>query len=418
MITTYQENNALKNFLAVRKNPMDFFAGVAKSSGDFSRLNIAFYRYVFVNDPELIREALIEKQDQFILTGGSVSGLARLLGKGVLTNHGDEWRESRNHLQPLFTQKALESQYPIIRERVQESLQRWRTEFFDRSFSLNRELLALSFRVLCSALFQYLPSFDEALEFSDAVWVMQSEGMIRYTNGGDLVPWLPLPRIRRVNKAVFKLRQIAENIVASGCPIPLDEIRSLLFAGTESPANTICWSLKLLENSPAWRDDVLQLDSPCENVDRFDSLARVICETMRLYPAGWAFERYACTDATLGGQPIAKGTRLFFSPYFLHRNTKFWKDPEVFDPSRFASSFSVVPGVPRFGYLPFGAGPRSCVGGRLAWAEMRITLAMILSQCQWQSVEQPGDPPLSPRGSFKMKLDRPMIVKVRFRDDR
>lgn len=412
MIQTYQKRNSFQNFLAIRKDPMALFADVAQASGDFSRVNALLYRYVFVNDPDLIREALIEKNDKFILTGGSVSGLARLLGHGILTNHGEAWRQSRNHIVPLFQHKALESYYPIIRERVQESLQRWKTEFAGQSFSINRELLALTFRILCSTLFHYLPSFEEALEFSDVMWVLQNDGMIRFTNGGDLLPWLPLPRIRKVNQAVSQLKQIANNIIASGCPLPLDEIRSLLFAGTESPANTLCWSLKLLEDSPPWREELLKCDFSNDNMEIFDSLSKVICETMRLYPAGWAFERHTCENATLGGEPIAKGTRLFFSPYFLHRNAKFWQEPEVFDPNRFVNSATSVPGVPKYGYLPFGAGPRSCIGGRLAWAEMRIALAMIVSQCQLEIIKQAGEPPLSPQGSFKMKLNRPVFVKL------
>jgi cytochrome P450 len=295
---------------------------------------------------------------------------------------------------------------------VQESIERWKTEFAGQSFSINRELLALTFRILCSTLFQYLPSFEESLEFSDAMWVLQSDGMTRFTNGGDLLPWLPLPRIRRVNQAVLQLKQIAQNIIASGCVIPLDEIRSLLFAGTESPANTLCWSLKLLEDSPHWRDELLKCDLSDDNMERFDSLSKIICETMRLYPAGWAFERHTCENTTLGGEPITKGTRLFFSPYYLHRNEKYWQQPEVFDPHRFVNSATIVPGVPKYGYLPFGAGPRSCIGGRLAWAEMRIAMAMIVSQCRLQIINPAGTPPLSPLGSFKMKLSRPVFVNL------
>lgn len=412
MINTYQKRNSLQSFLAVRKDPIAFFAEVAQS-GDFSRLNVLFYRYVFVNDPDLIREALIEKSDQFILTGGSVTGLARLLGQGILTTHDDDWRRSRTHVQPLFQNKVLETYVPIIRERVQESIERWKTEFAGQSFAINRELLALTFRILCSTLFKYVPSFEESLKFADAIWVLQSEGMIRFTNGGDLVPWLPLPRIRRVNKAAAQLKEIAENIIASGCSVPLDEIRSLLFAGTESPANTIVWSLKLLSDSPQWREELSSRDLSNADVEQFDSLSKVVCETMRLYPAGWAFERYARENATLGGEPIAKGTRIFFSPFLLHRNEKFWQEPLVFDPNRFANSMNVVPDVPKFGYLPFGAGPRSCTGGRLAWLEMRIALAMIMAQCPWEIVEQPGELPLSPQGSFKLKLNRPVYVRVR-----
>src|SRR5262249_20728824 len=147
-------------------------------------------------------------------------------------------------------------------------------------------------RIICSTLFQYRADFEESLEFADAMWILQTDGMIRFTNGGDLVPWLPLPRIHRVNKAASTLKQISKNIIASGCPLLLDEIRSLLFAGTESPANTLCWSLKLLDDSPQWQETISETDLSNESIERFDVLSQIICETMRLYPPGWAFERY------------------------------------------------------------------------------------------------------------------------------
>ena len=408
----------LRSYFRVRNDPIELLFDVVRACGDFARFDVLTYRFYLVNDPALLREALVEKSEQLIIQGGASRGLARLIGDGILTNRGERWRESRTSLQPLFHQSALTASLPVICARVQESLDRWRTRFDGIPFALNRELLALSFRIKCSALFHCLPSFEEAEEFADAIRVLQLEGMARFLDGNDLVPWLPLAVNRKVNRARATLYRLAQQLVDRGAAQPRDEILSLLFAGTESPVNTLCFALKLLEDHPLWREKIVADQCVPAEVERFDSLAQVISESIRLYPAGWAFERTASEDVRLGGELIRKGGRLLFSPFLLHRNPRFWRDPERFDPLRFDRGQSSAEGVPKYGYLPFGAGPRSCIGARLALAEMRIALGMIVAQCRWKTQSVPGEPPLKPEGSFKIRLSRPLFVTTDFRSSR
>jgi cytochrome P450 len=413
MLKIYRGRHPLQNYSAIRENPIAFLSNVLKECGDFALIRIFAFRFYLINDPNLIRETLIEKNNVLVIEGGVSRGLARLIGNGILTNHGDEWRQSRHNLQPLFRQEALESYFSIVTERVQESLNRWRSNFTRKSFSINRELLALSFRITCSTLFRYVPNFQEAEEFADAIWVLQLHGMKRYMVGLDFIPWLPLPLNRRVNRAKATLIRLAQKPIEHGADQPLDEILSILFAGTESPANTLCWALKLLEDHPDWYEKVVKT-LPYKDGEDFDVLSQVISETIRLYPAGWAFERYAAADVILGGEAISKGSRLLFSPFLLHRNPRFWREPEKFDPLRFSNGSTVPVDVPKFGYLPFGAGPRSCIGSRMAWAEMRITLSMILAQCRWKIDKLPDDALLAAEGSFKIRLNRPLFVRMDF----
>ena len=418
MIKNYRGRYPLQKYLEIRDNPIAFLSGVLGQCGDFARIGIFSYRFYLINDPDLIREALIEKHDVLIIKGGVSRGLARLIGDGILTNRGEQWRESRRGLQPLFNQNSLETYPSIMRERMRESLDRWRSRFAGKAFSINREILALSFRIKCSALFHYLPTFEEAEEFADAVWILQLDGMKRHLTGLDFFGWIPLPLNLRVNRARATLIRLAQNTIEHGAGQPLDEILSILFAGTESPANTICWALKLLDDHPAWRDKLMDSVSlqngTAQSGDAEDSdvLSQVISETVRLYPAGWAFERFAAQDATLGGEVIAKGSRLLFSPFLLHRNPRFWREPEKFDPTRFTAAFTAPVGVPKYGYLPFGAGPRSCIGSRMAWIEMRIILSMLLGQCRLKIQKPPRGSPLTPQGSFKIRLDQPLFVQM------
>lgn len=415
MLASYRAHSAFQNYRLLRADPMTFLTGVAQSCGDFARFNVLTLPYYFINDPKLVRQALVEHSESLIIAGGVSRGLARLIGHGILTNRGDDWRKSREQLQPLFRQAAITASLPVMATRVHESLERWRTQLGRTTFSLNRELLALSCRITCSTLFGYLPSFDEALAFADAIWVLQLDGMQRFMAGEDYLPWLPLPRNRRVNAAMHTLLQLAEAAAAQGPTPSVDEIRSILFAGTESPVNTLCFALQLLAQHPTWRDRLLQELAPLSTADQLDRaplLTQVVSECMRLYPAGWAFERYAAVDTPLGDTLLKKGARLLFSPFHLHRNPRLWSDPDKFDPTRFAGSQSATGGVEKFGYLPFGAGPRSCIGSRVAQAEMRITLGLILKAARFTLQPSATESPVQPLGSFKIRLDRPMLVQM------
>ena len=145
-----------------------------------------------------------------------------------------------------------------------------------------------------------------------------------------------------------------------------------------------------------------------------DLLDKILAEMVRLYPAGWAFERCACEATSLGGEPIAKGTRLLFSPFLLHRNPRVWKNPEDFDPDRFQESITAPAGIPKYGFLPFGAGPRSCIGARMVWTEMRLILKALVGQCQLTLDLPTGEPALQPGGSFKIRLNQPLRARADF----
>lgn len=399
----YRDLGPFRMALAAQRDPLDFFTRVVNASGDFARIQVLSFRFYVVNDPELIREALIERSETMIIKGGASAGLARLIGHGILTNRGDDWRTSRRDLQPLFNQDLLDTYPAIIRELGQESIDRWKSEFSGRGVPLSREVLMLSFRIGSSALFRYLPTFMEAEAFADAMWVLQSDGMRSYLQGLGFVGGM-LPLGRRVSAAKRTFRKLAAKISANGSGHAVDEILSLLFAGTESPANTVVWAMKLVEDRPELRD----AGDP-------ELQSRILAETLRLYPAGWAFERFATRDSPLGKEVVKKGSRLFFSPYLLHRNPRFWRDPGKFDPERFiAGAQSAPPGVPKYAYLPFGAGPRSCIGSRMAWLEMRILLEMFFAQCRWKIGHSPADRPPEPKGSFKIRFDRPLFAEMTF----
>ncbi len=412
----YRRGHPLQNFISVKKDPLSFLAKAISECGDFVFIKMIFSPFILVNDPELYREVLIEKPNIFIIKGGVSGGLARLIGSGILTNHGVKWKESRSLLQPLFQQTSIENYLPLITDRVSESLERWKKDFSGRTFEINREILALTFRIMSSTLFQYNSSFKEADDFANAVWILQLDGMNRHLSGGDYFSWLPNSINKKVNGAKQVLIELTQKMIVNGAKQPMDEILSLLFAGTESISNTMCWAMILLENHPEWLIKLKDLskDSSVDKTQKDELFSQVLNETMRLYPAGWAFERVASQNTTLGGEFLKKGTRLLFSPYFLHRNPRFWVDPEKFNPNRFSNGSRNADGVQKFAYLPFGAGPRSCIGSRMAQAEMQIMLKMIVSNTEWNFDNSSKDQAIKALGSFKIRFSHPLALTMRF----
>lgn len=406
MIPCYRGQSTLQIYAALKADLIAFLGRVQRDAGDFVHVKLPFRAFYLVADPQLMQEALAEKSADFVLHGGAARGLARLIGRGILTNQGEAWRQSRTTLQPLFRRCAPEEAAEIVRALTAETLARWRQRE-PGPLQLNRELVALSFRVLYAVLFGQKPTLADAAEFADAIAVLQSEGMSRHVGGTDALAFLPTPTNRRINRARATLERLAR-LAAGSHPVAVDDILSLLFAGTESPANTVAWALWLLQQHPEWRERL------AASTDGSLVLDQILSETMRLFPAGWAFERYAVHDTTLGGERIPRGSRLLLAPYLLHRHVNYWPEPLRFDPLRFRDALTPAVDTSRRAYLPFGAGPRSCLGSRLGWLQMQIILGELSQAAEWTIDDDPAEP-LFPVGSFKLRPSYPMKAMLRWR---
>lgn len=205
----------------------------------------------------------------------------------------------------------------------------------------------------------------------------------------------------------------------TGRPLNSEEIRSnvitFMSAGHETTANAIAWTLFLLSRSPAWRARVLAearraFDGPPETLpDRLVETRAVVEEALRLYPPLAAISRVARSPDNLAGMAIRRGTMIVIAPYVLHRHHRWWKDPEIFDPARFLPPARAS--IDRYLYMPFGAGPRGCIGSVFALQEAMIVIASIVREFELHVV--PGHQvwplhriTLRPRGGLPMTVRR------------
>jgi cytochrome P450 len=171
-----------------------------------------------------------------------------------------------------------------------------------------------------------------------------------------------------------------------------DEVMTIVLAGHETTANALTWALYLLSKHPAAAqrlrrevEEVLGGRVPSiEDLPRLAYTRMVIEETLRLYPPAWVLERQAIASDVIGGYRVRPKTIVAVAPYSLHRHPRYWPDPEDFDPERFAPERAAE--RPKYAYLPFGAGPRLCIGNGFAMMEAQIILAMVMGDCALQVV--------------------------------
>jgi cytochrome P450 len=196
-----------------------------------------------------------------------------------------------------------------------------------------------------------------------------------------------------------------------------DEIMTLVMAGHETTANALAWCFHSLSKAPqverklrAEIAEVLGERAPTlEDLPKLKYTKQVLEETMRLYPPAWAFERRAIEADRIGGYDVQPGTTIAIAPFILHRNPKYWENPEGFDPDRFTPERAE--GRPKFAYLPFGGGPRVCIGNGFAMMEAQLILARTIQRYRVSLVagrEVKMDPvvTLRPRGGLTMTLER------------
>jgi cytochrome P450 len=199
-------------------------------------------------------------------------------------------------------------------------------------------------------------------------------------------------------------------------------ILTFVAAGHETTANTLSWALFLLSQSQQWRVRIeAEVDRelarpPSKGIaDRLVETRAVIEETIRLYPPIAAISRVAINDDDLNGEPVRPGSLIVISPYVLHRHRLLWDRPDTFDPERFLGSDAAA--IDRFAYLPFGAGPRKCIGSTFALQEATLVLAMIVKHFSFQL--RPGHevwPML--RVTLRPANGLPMILTRRTNDPR
>jgi cytochrome P450 len=453
-IPTLRSGNLLGHYAEFRRNPLTVLSRLA-ALGPIGRIRLGHRFLHLVNDPEGVRQVLLDGSDSFVRGAGSPDVLRPFIGSGVLTESGAAWKQHRRELQLPLVSAMQDRHAQAAAEIAARELPRWQ-ERADASsiLPLSVEMMKLTYRVTTRVFFGVETDEREATEFVEQFGIAQIDVFQILANGVLSLRHLPTRGNQRARSASAALRRIAARLARDavdtagngymarvrasaagheqrlqGCPYHrlrgsapdaaraqvVDQVMGVLVAAPENPSNTLTWCLHLLAAHPdvearlrAEVDRVLGGRAPTSaDLRKLEYCTQVLQETMRLYPGAWAFERECTEEREVLGHRLPRGAVIVVSPYLLHRRADLWPDPERFDPDRFAPSRADA--IPRHAFLPFGLGPRRCVGERLALVEMQILLPMLLQRYRFDRAPGAAADPhplftLRPRDGLRLRI--------------
>lgn len=398
-------------------------------------------RNLVLNDPAALRHVLLDNAANYSKTRIARRLLEPGLGKGLITLEGDEWRRHRRIMAPAFDHQSIMDAVPAMAEAAETVIQRWERLPETGTIEMAQEMRSATLRIIARTMFAADASGIEALV---ARTVERYQARLR-PSLLDLIgmpEWLPQLRQRYFARVIFaELSQAMDRIIAErsaapsarpdllsrlvaagdGAPLSLREIRSevvtVFMAGHETTALALTWTWYLLALHPQVRERleaelarVLGGRAPgAQDVQRLPYTRMVIDEALRLYPPAHTISRQALGPDEVCGRRVKTGAILFIMPWLLHRHRALWDEPLRFKPERFAPEAAEA--RHRFAYLPFGAGPRICIGAAFAVTEAVVLLAALAQRFRprlipGQRIEPAGLITLRPRGGLHMTLER------------
>lgn len=365
---------------------------------------------VLVNDPGAIHRILVDNHANYRRSPASIRILRPITGDGLLLSEGEAWRHQRRTTAPALSPRVLPMLARHIVMTAQEQIDRLAAKTGE-PVDLLASMQTLALEIAGRSMFSLeMGNFGTEMRRMLAEYAHQ----LSRPNLFDMVLPTSIPTLRDLRRRRFQARwmrfmetimQDRMRVAESETPRDLfdllraardpetgeafspdqlrDQLATLILAGHETTAVTLFWAMSLLAQDPAEQERVaeeavrvpIQPESAMAAISALVRTRAVVNETLRLYPPAFTLVREALGPDRLGDFDLPKGSVVMISPWVLHRHQRLWRDPDAFDPGRFMPD---KPQPPRFSYLPFGAGPRICVGAQFALTEATLALAMLL----------------------------------------
>ena len=403
-----------------------------------------FGRSSFIlNTPDAIRHVLVENYENYTRTPAGIRVLRPILGEGLLLAEGKAWKNQRRTLAPAFAPRAIPLLIPHMLAATDDAIGALRHEC-GKPVDLREAMQRLALDIAGRTMFSFeLEKHGAALRG----FVNDYGERLAQPRFLDLLLPLGWPSPSDVSRALFRRRwtrfmrgliterraMMGEMGAGGGAPRDLfdlmvaardpetneafsdeqlgDQVSTMILAGHETTATALFWSLYLLALDPATQDELAAeaknaVADGAPDVTRLTFTRAVLDETMRLYPPAFLIVRAAAGPDTVAGADIASRDVVLISPWLLHRHEKLWDQPNAFRPSRF------LPGNPppdRFAYLPFGVGPRVCIGAQFALTEATLALAKLVAAFRIELLDRA---PVTPVGVVTTQPDRSPMFRI------
>lgn len=396
------------NLVSFRRDVLGFTLNNLRQYGDLVSMKFFKHDAYQVNHPDLIAEVLKNNYTTWRKSFVYKVVLADYIGNGLLISDGDFWRRQRKLMQPAFHTNRIQAYADTMVDYTQTMLDEWQVgEIRD----VSTEMMSLTLRVVGKTLFDtdlQNMSKQVATALPDMLHDVSSEAraVIR------LPKWIPTPLRIRKKHTIQKLNDVVMPIIETrresgedtGDLLSMlllskdengegmtdqqvrDEAVTLVLAGHETTANALTWTLYLLSQHPEIEQ---KLAAEIERVlgDNLPTLAdireltyteMVLKESMRLYPPAWNISRMPLEDTELGGISIRQHSPTLIVIYAVHRDERWYPEPEKFDPQRWTPENEAK--IPKYAYLPFGGGPRICIGNAFAMMEASLILTSVIQK--------------------------------------
>ncbi len=398
------------------RNPVQVLSRYNETFGDTFWIRIGGLKEAMVTiDPAVIQHVLKTNAENYQKSEIQVKRMGHFLGKGLLTTHGEAWRTQRRLIQTGFDRKQLDALSSIMQDSLAESMRDFDRQVRSGPVDIYPQLMKITFAMVARSLFGARLKDEDIDLVSHTICTVQ-EFIVRQTLQPYLNPWFAVSgglrkhedmrtradsvlleyiRKRRNEPPGHDLLQtLMDARYSDGKGMPdeliLSESMQLLVAGHETSSNALSWLLYLLSSRPECLEKVRQEfdsvlgEAPLNygDVPKFEFATQVICEALRLYPPFWMVDRMAVADDRVGDVEIPSGSMVIVYVYGAHHAPRYWQDPENFDTERFTKANDKVRAP--FTYLPFGAGPRGCIGGNYAMLQILMILRDLLRRYDFQ----------------------------------
>lgn len=391
----------------LKDNTFEHVKFLLNKYGDLVSLSLPFVRLAIAANPEYTKHILLDNQRNYTKSL-AYDILKLLLGNGLLTSEGEFWRKQRRLIAPAFHRKKLELLTQLMVDRAEQAVQKFeKLAESGTAHDLSDEMTALTLDIISRAMFSSGVE-DKAAMVGEQITLLNQYSIEKINQPVRLPASIPTPFNIKERKAIKLLDDVIYDIIntrrkegvskddllsmlldardedtgeAMDDKQLRDEVMTIFIAGNETSANALAWTLYLLSQNPdAEAKMVAEIDEKLNNgtaldfhsIMQFNYVRMVIEESMRIYPPAWSIGRRAIEDDELGGYRIAAGTNVLIPIIYFHHSEKYWEQPKLFKPERFAPEKRQD--IDRFVYFPFGGGPRTCIGNSFALIEMQIIL--------------------------------------------
>jgi cytochrome P450 len=397
-------------------NPVQVLSKYTELFGDTFRFYLGGIKEAIVTtNPAVIQHVLKTNAENYQKSEIQVKRMGHFLGKGLLTTHGEAWLTQRRLIQKGFDRKQLEALSAIMQDSLTEWVKDFDTQVRVGPVDIYPQLMKVTFAMVARSLFGAKLKGEDIDLVSHTIGTVQ-EFIVRQTLQPYLNPWfaasgelrrhedmraradcilLEYIKTRRQQAPGHDLMQTLMDARYSdgegmSDELVLSESMQLLVAGHETSSNALSWLLYLLSSRPDCLErvrrefDSVLGDAPLSfgDVPRFEFATQVIQEALRLYPPFWMVDRMAVADDRAGDVAIPRGSTVIVFVYGAHHAPRYWQSPESFDPERFTKANEKLHAP--FTYLPFGGGPRGCIGGNYAMLQILMILSVLLRRYDFQ----------------------------------